>query len=173
VPLFSHCPTCGGPTIPQFEGESIQHYDCSRCGFRFYSNPAPTATAIIENAAGEILLTKRVIEPYYGCWDLPGGYIKNGEAPLAALAREIREELRLQVDVLGLIDIFPDVYADPHSHTFNLFYRARYLGGDIRPGDDVGDYCWVQPSQLPAEMAFNCVRQAISAYLNLKLSSHV
>ena len=58
---------------------------CHACGLQEYANPAPTASAVIEDGAGRLLLARRAGEPGKGLWDLVGGFIDEGEDPVEAL----------------------------------------------------------------------------------------
>ncbi len=79
--------------------------NCEKCSFR---NPSATATAVIIKD-GKILLVKRSQEPYKGDWDFPGGFIEEGEKPLEALKREVKEELGVEC-VAEYIGAFPGIY---------------------------------------------------------------
>src|SRR5262249_42615061 len=65
------CPKCA---------ESIERHDgsvtCPACGFVAYANSAPTASALVEDDEGRLLMVRRAIDPYRGMWDLPGGFLE-------------------------------------------------------------------------------------------------
>src|SRR5262245_26214655 len=65
---------------------------CPVCGFVAYANPKPAAVGLITDEQGRLLLVKRAIEPFKGCWDAPGGFVEEGEHPLDAVRRELLEE---------------------------------------------------------------------------------
>ena len=69
--------------------------DCAACGFFAYGNSIPGTEAVIVDGEGRVLLGRRAFEPHVGRWDLPGGFLHEGEDPLAALQREVHEETGL------------------------------------------------------------------------------
>ena len=75
---FRFCPKCGGKLATKKQhGRAL--LICTECNFVFYQNSAPTASAIITNKAGDVLLVKRAIQPKKGYWDLPGGFLDEEE----------------------------------------------------------------------------------------------
>jgi ADP-ribose pyrophosphatase YjhB (NUDIX family) len=132
------CPRCR----EDLSGDGAR-VECPACGFVAYSNPKPTATALCVEGA-RVLLTRRAVEPSVGAWDLPGGFVEEGEHPLDALRRELREETGLEVEPLGLHGIWMDVYGGDSTaqSTLNLFWTARVTGGDAQAADDVSELRW-------------------------------
>jgi len=96
VKRFTYCPVCGAKLAPQQDEISpVDVLVCPSCDFHFWLGSKPAVAAILLRTAGgnpQILLTRRGIEPYKGEWDLPGGFLGNGEKPEEGLARELREE---------------------------------------------------------------------------------
>jgi 8-oxo-dGTP diphosphatase len=84
---------------------------CASCGYDFYQNPPPAAVVAIADPADpmRILMLKRRTPPNPGRWCVPGGFIRYGEVPAVAAAREAREEVGLEVRIgpvirAGLVD---------------------------------------------------------------------
>jgi 8-oxo-dGTP diphosphatase len=101
--------------------------------------------ALVQNEAGEILLTQRREDqdlPLY--WELPGGKIEPGEAPEAALVRELREELGADADVGRVWDVLYHDY--PGYDVYMLVYECRLR--DAPRAVEVKDVAWVAPSRL-------------------------
>ncbi len=109
-----------------------------------------SVVAVIVDDEERVLLTRRNIPPFHGLWDMPGGKIDLGEPILKALHREVMEEVGLEVEVEGLIDVFehlsPDVAED---HFVIIYYRCRPLSCTINhnPGE-VAEACWVPRHEL-------------------------
>jgi len=122
----------------------------------------------VRDEAGRILLARRAGEPDAGKWDLPGGFLEEGEHPLDALLRELREETSLELEPLELVAIEMDVYGDglEAPSTLNLYWEARVLSGDPRPADDVSELRWFAPDELPDgdELAFHANARVLARF---------
>jgi 8-oxo-dGTP diphosphatase len=127
--------------------------DCPACGFVGYANSQPTASAVVRCDDGSILLARRAGPPDEGKWDLPGGFLEEGEHPLVAVVRELREETGLEIEPLELVAIETDVYGDVDDApaTLNLYWTARVVSGDPEPADDVSELRWFRPGELPPD----------------------
>jgi ADP-ribose pyrophosphatase YjhB (NUDIX family) len=164
VRTFRFCPWCGGP-LAEPVGE---RQDCARCGEPSYLNPKPTASAILVDDAGRVLLGRRAIEPHLGLWDTPGGFTRPGESLEECVRRELREEAGVEIEVVRLVSTVPDFYGDTGEATVNAFYECRVLSGDPQPDDDVAELRWFERDALPppGELAFDGVRSALAAWLH-------
>ena len=110
---------------------------------------------------GRVLLAKRAIEPRRGYWDLPGGFLEEGEEPLDGLAREFREETGLVVRPLEWLG----THVEPYNNYF--VFGVTWLveaDGDPRPADDAEELAWFGPDDLPDEMAFPHQRELLAAW---------
>jgi ADP-ribose pyrophosphatase YjhB (NUDIX family) len=160
---WRYCPRCGSALA----GDASR-VRCPTCGFVGYANPAPTASALIVDGRGHILLARRAREPFAGLWDLPGGFVHESEHPLDALRRELREETGLEPEVSDFFGIWMDQYgSDPDDPwTLNLYWLARAPDGEMHPADDVADLVWFPADGLPdeAELAFRNVGLVLGAW---------
>ena len=139
------CPRCGAE-LERAEGRAT----CPRCGSVYYANSAPAVEGLLVRD-GKVLLSKRAIEPRRGYWDLPGGFLEEGEEPLDGLAREFREETGLAVRALEWLG----THLDPYEHYFVLGMTWLVeADGDPRAADDAEEVAWFGPDELPDEMAF-------------------
>lgn len=145
---------------------------CPSCGFAAYANSAPTASALVEDGRGRLLLARRSVEPDAGRWDVPGGYLEEGEHPLDGLRRELREEAGLAIEPLELLGIWMGRYGDEPDApaTLNLYWRARAAEGEPAPADDVSELRWFAPEELPtpAELAFAHTPAVLDAWKALR-----
>lgn len=90
---------------------------------------------------GKLLMVRRAKEPGKGLWSIPGGRLEHGEHIADGVAREVKEETGLDVEVRQLLGIL-EVPGDPHYVI--LDHVAGYPGNDEPvPGDDVDDVRWV------------------------------
>ncbi|TAN57391.1 NUDIX domain-containing protein [Patescibacteria group bacterium] len=163
---YSFCPKCGDK-LKSVNHENKTRLQCSACGFIFYQNAKPTASVLIENDKGEILLTRRAIEPLKGYWDTAGGFCEEDEHPEDAARREIKEELGVDVELTGLVGIFMDYYGDGGDWTINIHYSGRIKGGDIKPADDIDGYEWFPLDSLP-EVAFESGQSALDTLKKMR-----
>ncbi|WP_432823645.1 NUDIX domain-containing protein, partial [Trichloromonas sp.] len=97
-----------------------------------------------------VLLTRRCIEPFCSLWVMPGGKIDHGEPILAALHREVLEEVGIEVRAEGLIDVFEHVnIGKGNDHFIILYYRASPLSFDLAPnGEECTEARWVSKDEL-------------------------
>src|SRR6185369_6992692 len=110
-----------------------------------------SVVAVIVDDEERVLLTGRSIPPFQDMWVMPGGKINLGEPILAALKREVHEEVGLEVDVEGLIDVFEHLTpGDDNYHFVILYYRCRPLFCDIRHSEEeVAEVAWASRTELP------------------------
>jgi 8-oxo-dGTP diphosphatase len=101
-----------------------------------------------------ILMAQRGKEPLKGWWSLPGGALETGESLQDAIRREVREETGLEVEPLGVFEIFERILRDSQGileyHYVLIDYVCRVTGGELRPGDDVCRVEWVRRRELGA-----------------------
>jgi ADP-ribose pyrophosphatase YjhB (NUDIX family) len=145
VAEWRYCPRCAQPLLPE-EGR----VECDACGLAVYAGSAPAACALVVDERGRVLLARRAVEPDLGLWDLPGGFLEEGEHPLVGLRRELLEETALEVEPLEFFGAWPDTYgAEGSDWALNLVWTARVLGGEPRPDDDVSELRWFAADELP------------------------
>ena len=100
----------------------------------------------------KVLLVRRGTPPRQSEWSLPGGAQHVGETVRDACLREIKEETDLDVEVVGLLDVIDGIFRDEDGkvqHHYTLIdFKARWLSGEARPGDDVSDVRWVSLAEL-------------------------
>ena len=110
-----------------------------------------SVVAVIVDDDGRVLLTRRSIPPFHDLWVMPGGKIELGEPILEALRREVHEEVGLEVENQGLIDVFEHLTpGDDNCHFVILYYRCRPLYCDVVHNEnEVAEAAWVYGHQLP------------------------
>jgi ADP-ribose pyrophosphatase YjhB (NUDIX family) len=148
------CPTCAAPLAKRVPpGDSLPRYLCDACGSIHYENPRLVVGCIPE-WEGRILLCRRAIEPRYGYWTLPAGFMENGETIAQGAARETLEEAGARVELTSPFSMI----SVPYVNQVHLFYRARLLDLEFKPGDESLEVSLVEEAQVPwKDIAFRTV----------------
>ena len=134
---------------------------CGECGFVFYLGPKLVAGAIIERDGG-IVLIQRAIEPGYGRWTFPGGFVERGEVAEEAAARETLEETGLTIETTGIVGLYTYEGQIPAIAVFS----AHATVGEPEPLDETLDVRSFSRDELPwTELAFPSTEQALKDYL--------
>jgi 8-oxo-dGTP diphosphatase len=103
----------------------------------------------------KVLLGKRSIEPFKGTWDLPGGFLEDGEHPEDGLKRETLEETGFSVEPVEVLGFFMDKYVyDSPDTTLNIAFIARITGGKAKANDDIDELGWFSLAKLPENLSF-------------------
>lgn len=160
---YRFCPRCGGDlerrTLKATEPERPV---CKRCGFVFYLDPKIAVGTIIKTPQNRIVMVRRAIEPGYGKWVFPGGYVDRGETLMAAAIREAREECGLDVRLDGLVNL----YSYPGRAPVIVVYAATMLGGSLCVDDESLETAEFESTALPwTELAFQSTEEGLRDYL--------
>ena len=148
------CPSCASPLAKRVPpGDSLPRYLCDACGSIHYENPRLVVGCIPE-WEGRILLCRRAIEPRYGYWTLPAGFMENGETIAQGAARETLEEAGARVELTSPFSMI----SVPYVNQVHLFYRARLLDLEFEPGEESLEVTLVEEAQVPwKDIAFRTV----------------
>jgi ADP-ribose pyrophosphatase YjhB (NUDIX family) len=165
VETYRFCPVCGAPLDSRVLrlGEPARLVCAvAACGFVFYLDPKLAVGTVIADAQGRVVLIRRAIEPGYGLWVFPGGYVDRGEEVTLAAIREAREESGLDVrlgDLLG-------VYSYAGRIPVIIVYRATPIGGTLEVDEEGLEARWFTPDEIPWDhLAFRSTREALRAHL--------
>ncbi len=161
-PDFEFCPHCGGwLERREIKAGEPERLVCRECGFIFYQGPKLVAAAIFELDGG-IVLVQRDIEPGYGKWTFPGGFVERGERAEAAAQREALEEAGIRIEVGEIVGLYSYEDQVPVIAVFS----ARVTGGEPTPLDETMDVKVFPRDGLPwREMAFPSTEDALKDYL--------
>jgi len=136
---------------------------CTQCGFVFYIDPKIAVGTIIATAAGRLVLVRRAIDPGYGKWVFPGGYVDRGEPLTVAAIREAREECGLDVRLDGLVNIYSYAGRAPVI----VVYAATALSGQLCGDEECLETAEVDSSSIPwDDLAFPSTHEGLRDYLN-------
>lgn len=163
------CSECG--TLVEFRipaDDVLPRHICPQCETIHYRNPKLVVGCIAEWQGG-ILLCRRAIEPAYGLWTLPAGFMENGESTAQAALRETHEEACARVEIDALFSLI----SIPHIDQVHLFYRARLLDTDFSPGIESLETRLFSENDIPwNELAFRSITQCIRAYFADRRGGH-
>ncbi len=140
------CGRCGtrmAVAIP--ETEQRQRAVCPSCGFIAYVNPRLVVTTIPVTDAGEAVLIRRGIQPGYGAWAQPGGFLEVDETVAEAAIRETLEETGLLV----VPDVLVGLYSRLEAAVVVLVYEARIVGGVARETPEALEIGYFAPDAIP------------------------
>jgi 8-oxo-dGTP diphosphatase len=161
---YKYCPQCGGGLEERLlKAGEPPRLVCSSCGFVFYIDPKLAVIGLVPLNGG-LVLVRRAIDPGYGLWVVPGGFVDVGETLEEAVVRETREETLIQVEVVRLLNI----YSYKHSRTVVAAYLTRFLGGELAAGDETLEARVFGPEEIPwEEIPFRSTKDALREYLEL------
>jgi ADP-ribose pyrophosphatase YjhB (NUDIX family) len=156
------CPECGAPVeLRMPPDDHRERHICTVCGGIHYYNPKLIVGAIPEWEDGRILLCLRAIEPRYGLWTLPAGFMENDETSMEGAARETLEEANARVEIGELYAL----YNLPYISQVQLLFRARLLDLDFSPGIESLEVKLFKEGEIPwDELAFRPVRYTLEHY---------
>jgi ADP-ribose pyrophosphatase YjhB (NUDIX family)/ribosomal protein S27AE len=159
---YRFCPRCGNRLgVRVLKRGDPERLVCESCGFVFYLGPKLVAGAIFELDGG-IVLIQRDIEPGYGKWTFPGGFVERGERAEAAARREVLEESGLEIEVGEILGLYTYDGQVPAIAVF----AARVVRGKPVPLDETLDVRSFPRDALPwNELAFPSTEQALEDYL--------
>ena len=161
---YQFCPRCGGALERRLlKATEPERPVCARCGFVFYIDPKIAVGTIIDAGAGKLVLVRRAIEPGYGKWVFPGGYVDRGEEVTTAAIREAREECGLDVRLDGLVNIYSYAGRAP----IIIVYAATAIGGTLCVDDECLESAEFAPAGIPwDELAFRSTHDGLRDYLD-------
>jgi ADP-ribose pyrophosphatase YjhB (NUDIX family) len=148
------CANCGASVVRRVPpGDTLARWVCDACGEIHYQNPKLVIGTVPEHE-GRILLCRRAIEPRYGYWTLPAGFMENDETTGQAALRETLEEAGAAVQLgapFTLISV-------PRVNQVHLFYLARLGGMEFKPGEETLEVALFEEAAIPwKDIAFRTV----------------
>jgi 8-oxo-dGTP diphosphatase len=167
---YRFCPVCGDRLVSKLlKAGDPERLVCTCCGFVLYLDPKVAVGTIIAMPDDRIVLVRRAIEPGYGRWVFPGGYVDRGEVVAAAALREAREEAGLDIRLEGLVSIYS--YAD--RPPIIIVYAATAIGGALRHDEESLEIGTFSEAEIPwDELAFRSTHEALRDYYAGVLHRH-
>ena len=163
------CSDCGQPVISRIpQGDNRTRFVCDNCDTIHYQNPRIIA-GFLPIHEDRVLLCKRAIEPRYGLWTLPAGFMENGESTLEAALRETREEALAEVESQGIYALFNL----PQINQVHIIFRGNLVNTDFGAGDESLEVALYEEQQIPwDDIAFQVIRETLKFYFADRQSGH-
>jgi len=156
---MNFCSHCGSPRLEHRipDGDTLPRFVCANCDTIHYQNPKVVVGCLPE-WDGKVLLCKRAIEPRYGLWTLPAGFLENGETLTAGALRETLEEAHARV----VIDDLYTVISLPQINQVYMMFRSRLLDLDFGPGEESLEVTLFEERDVPWEsLAFRTIARTL------------
>lgn len=155
------CSSCGADVFHEIPaGDDRHRHVCRECDTIHYQNPR-IITGCLPLYEDKVLLCKRAIEPRYGYWTLPAGFMENGETTSDGALRESWEEAQATIDIDGLYTMFNL----PQINQVYLFYRGRLANLDFAAGYESLDVKLFTEEEIPwKELAFPVINRTLEKY---------
>jgi len=158
---IKHCRSCGSLIaylVPS--DDNRERAVCGDCGTVHYENPL-NVVGTVPAWQDQVLLCKRNIEPRYGMWTLPAGFMELGETLEAGALRETDEEAGARVELQGLFTLLNVVRVGQ----VHFFYRAQLTDINFNPGPETIEARLFREDEVPWEqLAFRTVRETLHRY---------
>ncbi len=139
------------------DGDTKERAICTHCHTVHYENPL-NVVGTVPHLGDRVLLCKRNIEPRWGKWTLPAGFMELGETTAQGAARETDEEAGAQIEMEPLFSVL----SVPRVGQVHLFYRARLLSEQFQPGYETIEARLFSEEEVPwDEIAFRTVRETL------------
>ena len=159
---IQHCKNCGAAVVYRVpdDGDTKPRAVCPACKTIHYENPL-NVVGTVPYWGEKILLCKRNIEPRFGKWTLPAGFLELGETLAQGAARETQEEAGAQFEMEGLFSIL----SVPRVGQVHMFYRARLLSDQFDPGTETIEARLFDEAYIPwDEIAFRTVKETLELF---------
>lgn len=156
-----HCKLCGGAVLYSVPADdNRERATCTVCANIHYENPI-NVVGTVPAWGDQVLLCRRNIEPRYGFWTLPAGFLEMGETTAQGAVRETIEEAGANIELQDLFTVLNVVRVGQ----LHLYYRARLLDTRFAPGPETIEAQLFREDQVPWEqLAFRTVRETLERY---------
>ncbi len=160
IHFCSQCGTRTSLTIPP--GDNLPRFVCEACQHIHYQNPK-IVVGTISTWEDQVLLCRRAIEPGYGRWTLPGGFMEEDETVEQGAMRETIEESGAEIDITTLYS----VYSIPHINQVHMMFRANMCNSNFAAGEESLAVKLFRHNEIPwNELAFRVIRATMKHYVD-------
>jgi ADP-ribose pyrophosphatase YjhB (NUDIX family) len=161
---LNFCPNCGASLrFGAIPGEDRHRLSCPTCGHILYVNPRLVVTTLPITDAGEVVLLRRGIEPGFGSWAQPGGFLEVDETVNQGAIRETFEETGLLVEPGEIVGL----YTRLEAAVVTIVFESRIVGGTAGPTPEALEVATFHPSDLPwSDIAFKTTTWALRDWID-------
>ncbi len=158
---MNYCSDCGAKvSLSTPDNDNRARHVCDKCDMVHYSNPKNVTGAILFKGS-KVLLCKRAIEPRYGLWTLPAGFMENEETLRQGAARETYEEARAKAKTLDLFGVF----SLPHISQVYMMYVGELVGNNFDAGPESLEVELFEQKDIPwDDLAFPVVKYCLQRF---------
>ena len=169
TPALNFCSVCGHAITRRIPpGDNRERAYCDQCGAVHYVNPK-VVVGTVPVWGARVLLCRRAIEPRYGYWTLPGGFLETDETTPDGAIRETVEEAGARIRLGPLLTMLDVV----HVHQIHLFYRAELLDLDFAPGEETLEIGLFDEADIPwSDLAFRTVSETLRHFFDDRRRGH-
>lgn len=163
---LNYCSRCGAPlALGPLPEETRERLACTSCGFIAYVNPRLVVSTLPVTADGRLVLIRRGIEPRYGWWAQPGGFLEIDETAVEGAIRETLEETGYIVEPTGVVG----VYTRPQAAIVVVAWEAQVVGGEARASVESLEVRAFTAHEIPwAKLAFQTTTWALRDWVRLR-----
>lgn len=158
---MKYCSECGSKVEQKIpEGDNMPRFVCTDCETIHYQNPK-LVVGCLPIWEDKVLLCKRAIEPCYGLWTLPAGFMENAETLEEAALRESREEANANLE----IDKLYTVVSLPHINQVYVLFKSELRDLDFYAGTESLDVQLFSEEDIPwEELAFKTIEFTLKRF---------
>lgn len=163
---MNYCSNCGSKNLKNQipDGDNLARIICQECGKIHYQNPR-VIVGCLPVYDDKIVICKRAIDPCRGMWNLPAGFMENGERAEDGALRELKEETGLEGQIIKLHCI----YSIPHVNQVYMIFLTKIISEDTSPGIESLEVKYFDEQEIPwGDIGFTSSVYAIQKYFEYK-----